>query len=172
MSKRYPWLNFASGLARERYERSARLRLPLSLEIQRAFATDVARIGSPVSPPIYQPISVQLLRPNSRDNVYEIAEDLEDGEAAFLVLTRSGQQCVFTLPLLAKVKNLLEAKAVTLTEENWATLQSPFKPPTLGNRLPFGNGRFLIERGAKAGQQCNASIAVTVGVHVDDTENQ
>ena len=166
-----PLAEFLQWMKKERYERSARLRLPLALEIQRAFATDVARIGSPVSPPIYQPISVQLLQPNSQSNAYETVGDLEEGEAAFLVLTRSGQQCVFTLPLLAKVKKLLEARRVTLGEDVWSTLQSPFKPPTLGNPLPYSNGRFRIERGAREGQQCNTSIAMTIGIHIDDTDD-
>ena len=152
------------------YERSARLRLPLALEIQRAFATDLTRIGSPVSPPIYQPITVQLLRPNSQGNAYEIIDDLKESEAAFLVLTRNGQQCVLTLPLIAKLAKLLQAKEVTIQEEDWAKLRSPFKPPASDKPWPFSSGRFRIDRGAKEGQECHPSIALTLGIHIDDAD--
>ena len=47
------------------YERVARLRLPFALEIQRTFASDLTRVGSPVTPPIYQPIEA-LFAPSER----------------------------------------------------------------------------------------------------------
>ena len=162
-----PFSQFRKWMRNTGYERSARLRLPFVLEIQRAFAAELSRIGSPVSPPIYQPISAQLLRPDSESKAYEAINNLEESEAAFLVLTRDGQQCVLTIPLMAKLKALLEAEGVTLSEADWAILQSPFRLPTSSKSKTFADGRFRIENGATAGQICNSSIAVTLSLSVD-----
>ena len=166
-----PVTEFREWTGKTGYERVARLRLPFALEIQRAFAADVTRVGSPIMPPIYQPISIQLLHPNPKGNAYESADGLEEDEAAFLVLTRDGQQCVLTLPLIAKLKKLLEAKRVTLEDAEWASLQSPFKLPSLGKPRVFSNGRFRMEREAKEGQRCNSSIAITLGIQIDDGDS-
>ena len=166
-----PFPRFRKWIRNNGYERSARLRLPLALEIQRAFATDVTRIGSPVSPPIYEPVPIQLLCPNPQGNAYEMLDRLEEEEAAFLVLTRSGQQCVLTLPLLSKLNKLLEDKGLKLEESDWAKLRSPFKPPASGNPWTFSSGRVRIERGAKEGQDCHSSIALTLALHLDDAQN-
>ena len=166
-----PFARFREWMKDKGYERSSRLRLPHALEIQRAFASDVTRIGSPVSPPIYQPIEIQLLRPNSQGNAYEALDGVEEGEAAFLVLTRSGQQCVFTLPLLAKLRKLLADRGVTIEEADWVKLRSPFKLPALSNPWTLSSGRFRIERGAKQGQECHSSFAVTVGLDIDDADS-
>ena len=162
-----PIAQFSEWAGSKGYERVARLRLPFALEIQRAFAADMTRIGSPVMPPIYQPIASQVLHPNSQDSTYEILDGLKEGEAAFLVLTRQGQQGVLTLPLIAKLKTLLEVKGVTMTEVDWTTLRSPFKMPTSTKALTFCGGRFRIELGAEEGQTCNSSIAVTLGLQTE-----
>ena len=74
--KTVPFVQFRRWMLHYGYERAGRLRLPYALEIQRIFAADLTRIGSPVSPPIYQPISAQVLCPNSKGNTYETAESL------------------------------------------------------------------------------------------------
>lgn len=166
-----PVTQFRQWTEKTGYVRVARLRLPFALEIQRAFAADVTRVGSPVMPPIYQPISIQLLRPSPQGDTYEVADSLREEETAFLVLTRDGQECVLTLPLIAKLKKLLESKRVTLGDTEWASLQSPFKLPTSKNPKTFCNGRFRIEREARVGQQCNSSIVITLGIHMDDSDS-
>ena len=92
---------------------------------------------------------------------------MED-EAAFFVLTRDGQQCVLTIPLMAKLRELLQAKGVTLNAEEWATLQFPFK---LTRPRLFSNGRFRIETGAAVGQECHSSIALTLGLDIEGADD-
>jgi hypothetical protein len=76
----------------EGYCRTTRLRLPFALEVQRAFAADLTRVGMPVSPPIYQDVAVQLLCADHTGKV-EILEESKEG--AFLFLTREEELCIF-----------------------------------------------------------------------------
>ena len=95
---------FGSWLSQYRYQRKARLRLPFALEVQRAFAADFTRIGSRIAPPIYQPLTMELKRANRQRNAYEHVERFDNGKGAFLMLTKRGQQCVFTIQLLTELK--------------------------------------------------------------------
>ena len=171
------------------YERVARLRLPFALEVQRAFAADLTRVGTPVMPPIYQRIAATVLRPHGSDKIYETEDDLLGNEAAFLVLTRAGagQQCVLTLPLATKLKALLDERLVALRAEaiaaggnkdhlpeqiealeraiandsEWWRLQSPFSLPK-----KFFNDRIQVVLGKSKGDVCDTRVVAAVSLHL------
>ena len=168
---------------RYEYERSARLRLPFALELQRAFAENLTRIGAPVMPPIYQPVSASLLVPKPDERVYQKVEELPEG-AVYLVLTREGPQCVLTFPSIVRVKEFLETRLEEMHQElqsenagphlqdridalaraifndgEWARLQSPFK---LVGR--FFNDRVQVIRGGIEGKGCDSNVVVAVSI--------
>lgn len=105
-----------AGSSIARHERTARLRLPFALEVQRAFAADLTRVGMPVAPPICQAVDVRVLR--AREKRFDSSEELDGAESAFLVLSRHGhkimQQCVLTWPLVQRLRLMLETRLVEL----------------------------------------------------------
>ncbi|MCI0575499.1 MAG: hypothetical protein L0331_04755 [Chloroflexi bacterium] len=178
---------------KERYERIARLRLPFALEVQRAFAADLTRVGTPVMPPIYQSVAARLLR--AHDRIFGTPEELQGDEAAFLVLTRDGQQCVLTLPLASRLKALLDERLaemrVEVTYEGtnrkhlldqlsalerlldndsaWAELLSPFKIPTASRPYRLLTGYIQVVSGKKEGD--NTDSKTIAAVNLDLGEN-
>ena len=153
---------------REGFVRESRLRLPFALELQRAFSADITRIGSAVAPPIFQLLNVRLLVADAGVQNYVTYDELSDGEAAFLVLTRHGQQCVLTLPLLAKLKDVLDDKRVRMDESDWKWLRSPFKLPTTQNPKNLGSGRCKIVIGVEEGQAIHSATAVALSLSTDN----
>lgn len=105
-----PYGEFAAWKETSGRERVGRLRMPFALELQRAFAADLTRVGMPVMPPIFQPIMARVLR-IGMNGLLEATEELRDEEAAFLVLNKKQeeiqQQCVLTMPLVAHLRELL-----------------------------------------------------------------
>lgn len=90
------------------YQRTAQLRLPFALEIQRAFAADLTRVGTPVAPPIYLPIRLQMLCMDG-DGRAELLYETSGG--AHLFLTRDKQLCVITEDFVAHIKiKIVDAK--------------------------------------------------------------
>ena len=149
---------FGSWLSQRGYQREARLRLPLALEVQRAFAADFTRIGTRIAPPIYQPLAMELERANRLLNAYEHVDRFDDGKGAFLMLTKRGQQCVLTTELLTGLRSILSEELAVMRErgeqpdapqylpaqmaalENvlgdqskWSELQSPFHLPQVSS---------------------------------------
>lgn len=57
----YRYSDLESQLSNNNYHRRARLRLPFALEIQRAFAANLTRVGMPTAPPIYHSVKVEIL---------------------------------------------------------------------------------------------------------------
>ena len=111
------------------YERVARMRLPFALEVQRAFASDLTRVGMPVMPPIYQTLSVQILSADHKDRTLSDTGQLGENEAAFLVLTKEDdeirQRCVFTLPLVARLRRILNQHLKIMQDNLAAETGSP-----------------------------------------------
>ncbi|MCC7368836.1 MAG: hypothetical protein IT306_10460 [Chloroflexi bacterium] len=167
------------------HERKARLRLPFALEVQRAFAADLTRVGMPVAPPIYQAVDVRLLRATGKR--FDQDEAPGDSEAAFLVLSRDGhkivQQCVLTLPLVQRLRRMVEARLTSLEDQlsggasdkrleqqlqtqvdalrrtianntDWAKLLSPIDMPTETRARPFVGGYIQIVRNKSVGHEC------------------
>ena len=149
---------FGSWLSQRGFQREARLRLPLALEVQRAFAADFTRIGTRIAPPIYQPLAMELERASRLLNAYEHVDRFDDGKGAFLMLTKRGQQCVLTTQLLTGLRSILSEELMDLRErgeqpdapqympqqvaalENvlkdqskWSELQSPFHLPQVSS---------------------------------------
>jgi hypothetical protein len=83
------------------YKRIAQLRLPYALEVQRAFAADLTRVGMPVAPPIYLPITLQLLCMNGTGRI-EVLQETSGG--AHLFLTRDSQLCLLTEDFVSQIK--------------------------------------------------------------------
>ena len=178
------------------YKRVARIRLPFALEIQHAFAADLTRVGNPVMPPIYQTLPAQLLRGNGDIRVYEHMGDLQDEEGAFLVLARYEgelrQKCVLTIPLLVKLKSLLDEKLEEMKTElrsgdgsneylsqridtlerlsnedsRWAEIRKPFDLPTSSNPKKFVGGYLHVLLGPVTDLQCDGKVVAAVSVDV------
>ncbi len=164
-----PHGDFTKWASSKKLEREARLRQTFALDIQRSFAADLSRIGTPVMPPIYQPISVGLLRPNSSKTKYEAIGDSKEENASFLVRSRDGQQCVFTLPLITRLRQLLKEQNISVADSEWERLGKPFKLPTAAKPINFGDGRFKILLGVEAEEDCASSVALAVSLHVHDS---
>ncbi len=112
----------------EEYCRVARLRMPYALEVQRAFTSNLTRVGMPVMPPIYQNVAVKVLKNGLNDPKLEATRELRAEETAFLLLTKDPEdankivrQCVLTLPLIRFIRQLLEerlAEMLNALQEN------------------------------------------------------
>lgn len=63
-----PWGSLREKLDELKLKRVARLNTPFALEVQRSFATDLTRIGMPVSPPLYNPVRVELICSDAAGN--------------------------------------------------------------------------------------------------------
>jgi|GEM_PF-3323037 len=68
------------------YKRKARLRLPFALEVQRAFAANLTRVGMPVAPPIYHPVSIEVWAKGEEKTKINLIK-AQDG-LAFWILTK------------------------------------------------------------------------------------
>ncbi len=85
----------------EAYKREARLRLPFALEVQRAFASDLTRVGMPVAPPIYQSVMLQLMCVNQEGKVEQL---METDAGAYMFYTRDSELCVLSEEFVAQLK--------------------------------------------------------------------
>jgi hypothetical protein len=83
----YQHRDINSQLADKGYKRRARLRLPFALEVQRAFAANLTRIGMPVAPPIYHPVRVEVLAKGEDGKPVTLINPQDD--LAFWILTKS-----------------------------------------------------------------------------------
>jgi hypothetical protein len=187
-----------AGAEAPRRVRKARLRLPFALEVQRAFAADLTRVGMPVAPPIYQAVDIRLL--GATNKIFDTREKLGDAEAAFLVLSRQGnkvlQQCVLTLPLVQRLKKMLEARSTMLRDQlqggvgeqkeqlqaridalhraignhiEWAKLLSPIDVPTETKTRPLLAGYIQIVRNKSIGDE-SPTDKVVAGVSLQEID--
>jgi hypothetical protein len=100
--------DFKDWKEREGYKREVRLRLPFALEIQRAFASDLTRVGMPVAPPIYQTVMLQLMCCNQDGKAEQL---LETDTGAYMFYTRDAELCVLSEEFVAQLKTRIgEAK--------------------------------------------------------------
>ena len=190
-----PHGTFNDWLIEKGFQRVARLRLPFALEVQRAFAADLMRVGAPVMPPIYQPVTARLLRGGGEAGVYQTMGELNKDEEAFLILTKAGQQCVLIIPFLRKSKALLDDRLNTLRaqpdakdgragtlraqltalstaiedDSEWAKLRATFELPKMNKSKKFFGDRVEIVCGAGEGDQCSRKVLVAVSLHFEDT---
>jgi hypothetical protein len=62
------------------YSRISRLRLPYALEVQQKFVSNVARIGVPISPPLFAKANMELLWYNNEDKkLHLVGDPISDG---------------------------------------------------------------------------------------------
>lgn len=103
-----PYGRIRSWLEMKKYKRESCLRLPFALEVQHAFASDLTRVGMPVSPPIYKPVKVCLFRQNLDKKYIYIKLDLE--ETAFIVLHKNGDNCILPVDLVYEIREKIITK--------------------------------------------------------------
>lgn len=194
-----PYGQFATWQQEQGCERMARLRLSSALEVQRAFAADLTRVGMPVMPPIYQQVTARVL--HIQDRNFQATNGLRDDEAVFLVLTRDGlkirQQCVLTLPLVTRLKAMIDERimlmrteldAVDVTDrethlpqqiaamekmlandDEWARLLSPFDLPKPNGSKKFLGDNIQIVQGKKEGDASDSRAIAVVSLDLGDT---
>jgi hypothetical protein len=88
------------------YERYARLRLPFALEVQRTIAAELTRVGLPASPPIYQPVKLQLLCEGEEGKTASFMDPSEN--FAVTIRTKKGLQCHLTMEFGVVLKKKIE----------------------------------------------------------------
>jgi hypothetical protein len=93
--------------------------LPFALEVQRAFAADLTRIGLPVPPPIYHAVKVQVYSEGESGKIEALTES-EEG-SAFLFLTRNGEHLVLNEDFIYSLKNKID-RAVERLEKRKQSL--------------------------------------------------
>ena len=71
------------------YKREAQMREGFALEIQRAFASNLIRVGLPVPPPIYHPVNLQVL--GKEGNKLIPLTDVETKAGFWITTKRDGQ---------------------------------------------------------------------------------
>lgn len=117
-----------SWLKLKGYKRESCLRLPFALEVQHAFASDLTRVGMPVSPPIYKPVKVCLFRQNV-DKKYRYIK-LEQEESAFIVLHKDGDNCILPVDLVYEIRE----KIIANLQEDLASLTTDIDAISAGDR--------------------------------------
>lgn len=130
------------------YRRIAQLRQPFALEVQRAFASDLTRIGMPPPPPIYQEISAQLLcageaylsenNNSSGKDERSIRSLFSANDQAFLLLTKLNRKPALHVVPTLKFGMALKDKVQQIADE----LEEEFKiiPNTdQSSRTKLGN---------------------------------
>ncbi len=96
-----------SWLSKRGFTRTARLRMPFSLEIQQYFASQLTRVGVPVPPPFYRPLRVAVYK-RGADGNHEGIPIAESESDAFLVGVRSGEdKCVFVPRLVRALQSIV-----------------------------------------------------------------
>ena len=78
-----------------------RLRLPYALEVQRAFASDLTRVGTPVSPPLLREVKACLYC-KGKDNSPELLLEFS-GNQAIVFLTAKQEYFSLTIDLIVKL---------------------------------------------------------------------
>ena len=164
--------DFGSWINERGLQRVARLRLPSSLEVQRAFAADFTRIGSRVPPPIYEPIDVELLQANEQHTQYNSIDNLKGGTGGFLMLTKDGQQCALTIETAERLRGIVSAALATMKDQGrqpgaarhmaircealdtalkddakWMAMLNPFDPPLVDKPQRLLDGWVRVARG-------------------------
>ena len=180
---------FEEWRRKERIQRIARLRLPFALEVQRAFASDLTRVGAPVVPPIYQAVTARLLLGDKDRKSFVAEEVMAEGEDVFLVLTTEGQQCVLTMPLLRRIRTLLNARLEELRVEvgtngeanihlsnRIASLERAIEDDDQWEKLraPLGfdaknlfGGHVQVLSSVNVGDACGEKVVVAISLDID-----
>ncbi|MGA1840967.1 MAG: hypothetical protein ACMUIU_10110 [bacterium] len=101
-----PYGEIEKWLSDEGYERVSRLKLPYALQIQQLFASDLTRVGLPVSPPISQPARIQLCTVSKDGKVDSLIDTKKN---VMLFIKGNGQrQCVLLDNLILEIKNKID----------------------------------------------------------------
>ena len=115
-----PYGNFRDWMKSFGCERIARLQQPYALEVQRAFSSELTRIGMPVPPPFYRSVKVQFLYRGLNNQIEQLGQPMDN--LAFLVVMKERKEnvdihvekCVFTIELGFKLKVEVDRKLESL----------------------------------------------------------
>lgn len=130
-----------SWLKYTKYKRVSCLRLPFALEVQHAFASDLTRVGMPVSPPIYKPIKICLFSQDSDNKFIYIKLDQE--ETAFMVLHKDGDNCILPVDLVCEIRE----KIISKLQEKLAVFTAEI------DAIPAGDKQIVNMRKQQSSQQ-------------------
>ena len=192
-----PRVKFETWKSDKGYRRIAQLRLPLALRLQHAFASDLTRVGTQIPLPIYQSAGAGILHPNSK-GCFEIVDELEDGEDAYLVFVGDSPRCVLTLPLLDRLKKILDRYLVDLRnpksnvakeegpaeylpqkadsfdksindDNKWKDIRTPFELRDKPKK--FIDDRVLICRDKQEGEKAVSKVVVAVSLNLEKSSS-
>lgn len=96
------------------FEWKARLRLPYALQVQRAFAMDLTRIGMPIAPPVFQPVKVEFLCQGEAEDTPERLMEAKD-DLAVVIMVEGKPRCFMTQDFGHELKDAL-IKLITKLE--------------------------------------------------------
>ncbi len=90
------------------YEPLARLRLPYALEIQRAFSAKLTRIGMPVAPPFYHPVSLDVWAEDDKEKCKLLMRIPPDEGAVILHHGRKKDTFLLTIKCIERLMQCLD----------------------------------------------------------------
>jgi hypothetical protein len=92
-------------LRTEGYSRRSRLRLPYALQVQQSFAASLARIGMPVSPPIFESADLEVYCQKENNKLTLIGGSFSEG--VVLIHKRDRSDYILTYPCTCKLIDIL-----------------------------------------------------------------
>jgi hypothetical protein len=111
-------------LKNEGYSRKARLRLAYALQIQQNFAANFARIGMPVSPPIFESADLEVYCHKENNKLGLIGESFSEGVVLIHKIDKSDY--IFTYPCTCKLIDIFD-EIETIWEKKKSSLVSGSK---------------------------------------------
>lgn len=135
------WGGLREKLDELKFKRVARLNTPFALEVQRSFATDLTRIGMPVSPPLYNPIRVELICTDTAGNDHVLTS--EKTSMAHLSGSERGEKIVLGSDFMDGLPAML-AKADELLADRHAALEAEAARIGAGRAVDVDNARKKI----------------------------
>ena len=195
-----PRNDFEAWKKAEGFRRVTRLRLPFVLEVQRVFAASLTRVGTPVSPPIFKYGTPLLLRADEAKK-FTKAGPLNQRENAFLVWTNGSHHIVLTLPLVARLWEILEAHLQELNkqlcsieegnnkrrarleekirligqqlqkEQEWFDLGGPLEFPSKENKKSLLGDYIQIHRENPEGKSTDGKVIAAVSLNLESNPN-
>ena len=88
------------------YKRIARLRLPYALEVQSAFAGDLTRVGTPVAPPFFQPVTVYMYCAGVDAKSEELGKSAPS--SCFCFMTTRGHYCLLGIDFVCQIDQAID----------------------------------------------------------------
>ena len=97
------------------YQRVARMRLPFVLEVQHEFTNNLSRIATPVAPPLFNPVRLQIMYVSQDSNAKAFSEATED-LVSFVTYRKDNKQ-IFQYQLSQKGIAFLYQEMIRLLDQ-------------------------------------------------------